>query len=105
LGESDLEQRRGSLLVRRGKGGRRRKVGMDEWAWEQLQPWLTARLDLRVGPLLCIAIGSTRGRAWSPGAARTEHARPPPARACGDGSRRISSVTATRSRWPAKVFH
>ena len=31
-GESDLDQRRGSLLVRRGKGGRRREVGMDDWA-------------------------------------------------------------------------
>src|SRR3954470_20776668 len=42
LGEADLDPRRGSLLVRRGKGGRRREVGMDDWAWEQLQPWLTA---------------------------------------------------------------
>jgi site-specific recombinase XerD len=72
LGEADLDARRGSLLVRRGKGGRRREVGMDDWAWEQLQPWLTARLDLPVGPLLCVATGPTRGRAWSPGAARTE---------------------------------
>jgi integrase len=32
LTESDLDRRRGSLLVRRGKGGRRREVGMDEWA-------------------------------------------------------------------------
>ena len=72
LGEADLDPRRGSLLVRRGKGGRRREVGMDDWAWEQLQPWLTTRLELPVGPLLCIATGPTRGRAWSPGAARTE---------------------------------
>jgi len=63
---------RGALLVRRGKGGRRREVGMDDWAWEQLQPWLTARVDLPVGPLLCIATGPTRGRACSAGAARTE---------------------------------
>src|SRR5215216_3398137 len=40
LAEADLDPRRGSLLVRRGKGGRRREVGMDDWAWEQLQPWL-----------------------------------------------------------------
>ena len=72
LGESDLDQRRGSLLVRRGKGGRRREVGMDDWAWEQLQPWLSARVALPVGPLLCIATGPTSGRAWSAGAARTE---------------------------------
>jgi integrase len=30
LSESDLDARRGSLLVRRGKGGRRREVGMDD---------------------------------------------------------------------------
>ena len=31
LAEPDLDHRRGSLLVRRGKGGRRREVGVDEW--------------------------------------------------------------------------
>jgi integrase len=35
LAEQDLDQRRGSLLVRRGKGGRRREIGMDTWGWEQ----------------------------------------------------------------------
>jgi integrase len=72
LGEADLDPRRGSLIVRRGKGGRRREVGMDDWAWEQLQPWLNARADLPVGPLLSVVSGPTRGRAWSAGAARTE---------------------------------
>jgi hypothetical protein len=27
------------VLVRRGKGGRRREVGMDRWAWSQLERW------------------------------------------------------------------
>jgi hypothetical protein len=31
--EGDLDHRRGSLLVRCGKGGRRREVGMDAWGW------------------------------------------------------------------------
>jgi integrase len=31
LGELDLDPRRGSVLVRSGKGGRRREVGMDNW--------------------------------------------------------------------------
>ena len=39
LAEHDLDVRRGSLLVRHGKGRRRREVGMDEWGWEQLRPW------------------------------------------------------------------
>jgi integrase len=70
LGEADLDRRRGSLLVRRGKGGRRREVGMDEWGWEQLRPWLDARLELPVGPLFCVVNGPTCGRAWSSAAAR-----------------------------------
>jgi integrase len=72
LGEADLDARRGSLLVRRGKGGRRREVGMDGGGWQQLQPWLAARGELPVGPLFCIAGGSTRGRAWSAAAAREQ---------------------------------
>ena len=31
LAESDLDAVRGSVLVRHGKGGRRREVGMDRW--------------------------------------------------------------------------
>src|SRR3954463_1833071 len=50
LGEGDLDPRRGSLLVRRGKGGRRREIGMDAWGWEQLAPWLLARARLPGGP-------------------------------------------------------
>jgi integrase len=34
LAETDLEPRRGSILVRAGKGGKRREVGMDDWGWE-----------------------------------------------------------------------
>jgi len=40
LAETDLDRSRGAVLVRRGKGGRRREVGMDRWAWGQLEPWL-----------------------------------------------------------------
>src|ERR687883_10307 len=72
LTEADLDPRRGAVLVRRGKGGRRREVGMDDWAWEQLQRWLTARLQLPVGPLFRVIIGPTRGRRWSSAAARAQ---------------------------------
>jgi integrase len=61
LTEADLDHRRGALLVRRGKGGRRREVGMDAWGWEELQPWLERRLELPVGPLFCLITGPTRG--------------------------------------------
>jgi integrase len=63
LAEQDLDHRRGSLLVRSGKGGRRREVGTDEWGLEQLRPWLAARVELPVGPLFCVIDGPTRGRA------------------------------------------
>jgi hypothetical protein len=33
---------------------RHREVGMDDWAWEQLAPWLDARVELPVGPLFCV---------------------------------------------------
>ena len=69
LTEGDFDQRRGSLLVRRGKGGRRREVGMDAWGWEQLKPWLDTRPKLPVGPLLCVINGASRGRHWSSAAA------------------------------------
>ena len=69
LTEADLDQRRGSLLVRRGKGGRRREVGMDDWGWQELQPWLERRLELPVGPLFCVINGATSGRPWVTAAA------------------------------------
>jgi integrase len=72
LTEGDLDQRRGSLLIRRGRGGRRREVGMDAWGWEELRPWLELRPELPVGALLCVITGTTRGRHWSPAAARAE---------------------------------
>jgi site-specific recombinase XerD len=75
LAEHDLDVRRGSIPVRRGKGGRRREVGMDEWGWEQLRPWLATRVGLPVGPLFCIIDGPTRGRPWSGVAVRAEFGR------------------------------
>jgi integrase len=43
LNESDLDSERGAVLVRHGKGDKRREVGMHRWAWEQLNPWLELR--------------------------------------------------------------
>ena len=72
LAEHDLDPRRGSLLVRHGKGGKRRELGMDQWGWEQLRPWLTARAELPAGPLFCIIDGPTRGRPWASAGVRRE---------------------------------
>ena len=70
LAEADLAPR--VAVGGRGKGGRRREVGMDDWAWEQLEPWVQARVQLPVGPLFCVVTGATRGRPWAAAAARSE---------------------------------
>lgn len=54
LTETGLDERRGSVLVRHGKGDRRREVGMDPWAWSVLADWLPDRRELPVGPLFCV---------------------------------------------------
>src|SRR5437868_10308744 len=72
LQESDLDRSRGAVLVRRGKGGKRREVGMDRWAWEQLGPWLRLRRELPIGALLCVIHGPTAGRRWEASAARKQ---------------------------------
>ena len=59
LTESDLNLHRGAILIRHGKGGKRREVGMDRWAWEQLIPWLQLRATLPVGALFCVLRGPT----------------------------------------------
>jgi hypothetical protein len=60
------------LLVRRGKGGKRREVGMDDWGWEQLRPWLVHRARMPVGRLFCVIAGPTCGRPLAPGAVREQ---------------------------------
>jgi site-specific recombinase XerD len=45
---------------------------MDAWGWDELQPWLKTRLELPVGPLLCVINGQTRGRHWASAAARAD---------------------------------
>src|SRR5450755_1524235 len=72
LAESDLDPVRGAVLVRAGKGGRRREVAMDSWGWEQVRPWLATRASLPVGAWLCVLHGPTAGRPWAASSAREE---------------------------------
>lgn len=72
LAESDFEPARGALLVRHGKGRKRREVGMDEWGWEQIRPWAERRTDFPIGPLFCILRGPTAGGPWASASARTQ---------------------------------
>jgi len=70
LAESDLDPGVGSILVRHGKNGKRREVGMDPWGWQHLEAWRVVRVQMRVGALLCVIDGPTQGRPWSATAAR-----------------------------------
>jgi len=72
LAESDLDRVRGAIQVRHGKGGRRREVGMDRWAWEALDPWLNVRAGLPIGALFCVLRGPTRGRPCSAAGVRVQ---------------------------------
>jgi site-specific recombinase XerD len=74
LNETDLDRDRdrGALLVRRGKGDKRREVGMDRWAWSHLEPWLELRTSLPVGRLFCVVRGPTRGRPCAPAGIREQ---------------------------------
>lgn len=93
LTEGDLEPGRGAMLVRHGKGGKRREVGMDDWGWHQLEPWLKCRLQMPIGALFCVIKGPTAGRPWSPAAARTQF-------------RRLAKQAAVRRRFaPHQLRH
>jgi site-specific recombinase XerD len=69
LAESDVDARRGSVLVRQGKGDKRREAEMDDWGFEHLSAWLERRVELPVRPLFCVIDGATKGRRPWPGTA------------------------------------
>jgi site-specific recombinase XerD len=62
LTESDLDPDCGAIVVRHAKGDKRREVGMDQWGFELLRPWLAYRVQMPVGALFCVIDGRTRGR-------------------------------------------
>jgi site-specific recombinase XerD len=101
LQESDLDRERGAVLVRHGKGGKRREVGMDRWGWEQLDPWLETRVQLPIGALVCVIHGPTAGRRWEASAARKQlhHA------ATGAGVRRRFAPHQLRHAHAVEMAH
>ncbi len=103
LAETDLDSSRGAVLVRRGKGGRRREVGMDHWAWEQLEPWLEIRSRLPAGALLCSVRGETLLAAIGSSPPQATATNRGDSRRATAGSRRIACATRTRSRWRMKA--
>ena len=89
---------------RKSKGGRRREVGMDDWGWRQLEPWLKCRLQLRLArssasstDLRLDDLGHRPRRERSFGAL-------PSKRPFAVASSHTSYVTPMRSRWRGKAF-
>jgi site-specific recombinase XerC len=103
LAESDLDHSTGGVLVRLGKGGKRRHVGMDRWGWQQLQPWLDRRIQLPVGALLCVIDGLPPGDRGLPQRPARRFTAWQSKSACGAVSRPINFAMRTRSRSPAKA--
>ena len=103
VAEHGLEPGAGSVLVRHGKGGRRRAVGMDPWGWEQLRLWLELRVAMPVGPLLCVIVGPTRGPPWASDAARTQLRRVAAKAGVDGASRRTSCAMPTPSSLPTRA--
>ena len=90
--KTGIDPDRGAVLIRHGKGDRRQEVGMDRWAWVQLEPWLDVRASLPAGALFCILRGSTRGRPCAPACVRGDpqprrHGHGQPDQAVGDRRR------------------
>jgi integrase len=103
LAESDLDRGRGAILVRRGKGGKRREVGIDSCGWKQLDPGLQVRERLPVGTLFCIINGPSDGRPWTQDAVRVQLRRAAGQAAVRRRFARTSCGTLTRWRWLAKA--
>lgn len=60
--ESDINLDKGSVIVQRGKGDKRRVVGIDRWGVTEFRPWLTERLAYPAGEVFCVLEGPTAGR-------------------------------------------
>ncbi len=123
LDETDLDERRGSVLVRHGKDDRRREVGMNSWGLVG-PPRLGPRSDLacaraavlrdrRTDPRARLVRQCGPGRAAPPGrsgwGAATVRAAPAAARACGRVAARGDPAAAdpapARTRLPVDHWH
>jgi site-specific recombinase XerD len=71
----DLHFSTGVIRVRNGRNQKPRWVPMDEWGWQQLQPWLDRRESLGFGEtsrVFCVYLtGANRGGSIHPAAVRT----------------------------------
>ena len=102
LNETDIDERRGSLLIRHGKGDKRREAGMDQFGFEQLAAWLAHRVYCRQDRCCASSTDPPEGAAGL---------RPPPEPNCvsspstlasAGGSLPINCAMRMPSSWRAK---
>lgn len=103
LAETDIDADQGSVLVRHGKGDKRRETGMDLFGFQQLAAWEAHRMLLPPGPLFCVIDGATRGRRWSATAARHELRELAASAGVRHVSRRTSFAMPMRSNSPTRA--
>jgi integrase len=104
LAETDLDLVRGAILVRHGKGGKRREVDMDRWAGSSCNHGLScARACRSVRSSASCTDPRAGAAAVRPGSERNSIA-PRPRQGSGVGSRRINSGTLTQLRCPGREF-
>jgi hypothetical protein len=103
LTEADLDQRRGSLLVRRGKGGRAARSAWTTGPGKSSSPGSNSDANFRSGRCSASSAeprAADRGQPQRP-VRNSDAPRPQPV--CAAALRRTSSATPTPSRWRAKA--
>ena len=75
LGERDLAPGAGRCWYAAARAAGAARSAWTPGGSEQLRPWLTARVELPIGPLFCVIDGPTRGRPWSSANVRVEFRR------------------------------
>lgn len=64
--ESDLIHDDQTIIIRNGKGGKRRLVGMDAWGWNEIDRWIEIRNEfVKPGYLLPNIQGVSSGAKWA----------------------------------------
>ncbi len=62
LYEFDMRRDDRALVIRNGKGGKRRIVVVDEWAWAELEFWVKVRQEIPPGALFPVIRGDKAGQ-------------------------------------------
>jgi hypothetical protein len=103
LAEVDLDEYRGALLVRNGKGGKRREVGMDQWGFERCVRGLATAHACRLARSSASSTAPPTGGHGQPTLPARSCGDSPPKPASGGASRPTSCATRTPSSSPTRA--